>query len=157
NGACIAVDGFLKLRQSLPDFLARRVKDEEPAFVLIHGPNGMGRTAAAREVLKHYRQIREKQLTESKQGTGPGRLMVPVVAKLNGSQLHVFRSWLLDLKTMLQKKTRPAELDKLVGKGFRDLLQSKEFDDSFVDGFREHLRKVNEVYGVGDKPLVFAF
>ena len=87
------VDGFRHLgpEGSLERFLRQRYEAERPAYVLVRGPNGTGRTAAARSILKMYSEIR-----------GARRLIAPQIEP-NNDPHDVLKKWIGSLNTELFK------------------------------------------------------
>src|SRR6184192_4090445 len=78
------VDGFRSLQAPGPlqVFFESRRKDKKPAYVLVRGKSGIGRTAAARHILRKYGKT-----------AGAARMVAPLI-ELNNNPLSVIKDWL---------------------------------------------------------------
>jgi hypothetical protein len=141
----IPIDGFRDLEPegALVKFLKDRVAAAKPAYVLVRGSNGIGRTAAARCILKRYCDVR-----------GAGLLITPEV-ELNNDPHDVLLKWLGPLYTELLNKI--GKLDDAITNGFDKVLDSREFDQKFKTNAQNLLIQIDRHYGSGQNPIVFGF
>src|SRR4051812_9484867 len=60
----LEIDGFrcLGVGGSLSDFFVTRKNTPDGTYVLVRGPNGIGRTLAARQIMKKYEHARAGKL-----------------------------------------------------------------------------------------------
>ena len=140
----LAVDGFNHLT-SLDSFLKRRIDAKKPAFVLIRGPKGMGRTEAARYALGKYRFER---------GAKPEQFILPKV-KLNADPLSVFQKWLGEVRTEIQVLDR--DITVPTKRAIERLLSADKYNEKFQANFRAVLLSLDRQIGVGANPVVFGF
>lgn len=133
------VDGFRSLSTPGPlhDFLEERRKAGKPAHILVRGRSGIGRTAAARHILKKYGSI-----------SGAATMIVPNI-QANSDPLAVLKSWLRDLAAALQDKFEEEWETRLDA-----LLESTEFNESFLSRFDRLLDRINNKLGVGEPPAI---
>lgn len=139
------VDGFRDLgaEGSLPQFLTQRIRVKKPAYVLVRGPNGIGRTAAARHILKRYAEFRN------------ARLLIAPEIKPNNDPVDVLQRWLGSLSSELLRET--GSLDDEIARAFDRVLEAKEFNQTFKTGFQNLLIQVDRRYGGVEKSIVFGF
>jgi hypothetical protein len=141
----IPVDGFVHLNSEGPleEFLKQRISTGKPAYVLVRGPNGIGRTAAARCILKRYRDLR-----------GAGLLIAPEI-ELNNDPRDVLLKWLGSLSSELL--ANGYELDDVVTKLFEKVMDSQQFDQKFKMNAQNLLILIDRQYGSGQNPIAFGF
>lgn len=125
----VEVDGFCSLKQVV-SYLQKKVVDEnKPAFFVVTGKNGTGRTSLANYILVRYCEYR---------GIDRAKLIVPPRIVENHDDLDIFRTWFAYLYNGIDEKNlklnkdfsemlmnEPGKIDRSVMKPRFNLLAKK--------------------------------
>jgi hypothetical protein len=140
----ILVDGFHSLaeRGPLEAFLRERSQQGKPAYILIRGPRGTGRTAAARRILRTYFDLRSAELR-----------IAPDI-KANNDEAETMTSWLQKVSIALKSAGQSSEG---IEKSVEGVAEIEKLNRKYKGRFQNVLMDINKAFGVGAKPSVFGF
>lgn len=138
----IEVDGCSNLKNRVDSHLQTRIQNSKPAFFLVAGTNGTGRTSVANYILARY-----CHLTNVK----PDQFIVPKREVKNCDEFDTFRNWFAFLRGGIrgkQGKSLSHGLDK-----FLEKLPTDADRGTMVPLFADLAREVSEALAKQEFPL----
>jgi len=136
------VDSFSLLEQ-VDVYLDARVQAGEPAFLVVNGRNGSGRSSVANYILARYRQLR---------GIDPQHFVVPNSGPLHDDPFGIYKNWALYLYDVLDEQN--LELDDAVEQELITLPTAVD-RETLPPRFMTLMRRVSRTLGAAMPPAGF--